>query len=177
MRALNRSPKFAIRMEKQILIDGYNLLRCSAWPKAGDRDLEGQRDDLVRQLQTYAARNGENIVVVFDNSQGSMKQIHHGSLLKVVFSPASKEADEVIQQMIRKARSARNIIVVSTDRAIRNTAKDHGAISMRSESFCSLLFSKETESSYSTAAEEDKDLSAEEVEYWKRLFEEGGSDD
>ena len=161
-------------MEKKIIIDGYNLLHCSAWPATKDRDLEGQRDNLIRQLQTYAARQGESIVVVFDNSRGAMKQILHGSLLKIVYSPASKEADEVIQQMIRKAPNTRNIIVVSTDRAIRNTAKDHGAISMRSESFCHLLFSNETNTSYSTTSEEDKELSAEEVEYWKRLFEEGG---
>jgi len=164
-------------MEKKIIIDGYNLLRCDAWPVTKERDLEGQRDDLIRQLQTYAAKQGDSIVVVFDNSSGAMKQIHHGSLLKIVYSPASKEADEVIQQMIRKAPSARNIVVVSTDRAIRNTAKDHGAVSMRSESFCNMLLSQETNTSYSTSTEEDKELSAEEVEYWKRLFEEGGDNE
>ncbi|MGH1363516.1 MAG: NYN domain-containing protein [Calditrichia bacterium] len=161
-------------MKKQIVIDGYNLLRSSAYPLAQKLDLEEQRNELIRQLQTYSAKRGEKIVLVFDNSSGSMHQKSHGSLLHIIYSAASQEADDVIQALIRKSSNARSMIIVSSDRAIRHTAKDHGAMSMRSESFCAdLLSSDESTTTYSTETPQDEDLSADEVAYWKRLFEEG----
>jgi len=77
--------------------------------------------------------------------------------------------------LIRQEKTPGELTVVSSDRAIRFAAKDHGVSSLSSEEFCSLMRSDGgSGSSAVTAAQVAKyesEMGEEEVQFWKNLFE------
>lgn len=167
---------------KRILIDGYNLLNSRSFPTPAHLDLEGQRDHLARVLNSYAAKKNLCVTLVFDNSQKPSREVSRHKRLKIMFSAPGQEADDLIKKLIRQEKTPAELTVVSSDRAIRFAAKDHGVSSLSSEEFCSLMRSdggSETSagasgSSAVTAAQVAKyesEMGEEEVQFWKNLFE------
>ena len=113
-----------------ILVDGYNVL---------------MRDRALVQLSLLAARTAllaragrfktgqpvSRIVVVFDGRQGmEAGPVGRGATARVSAVFAAPDADTCICAWIRRARSAQSLLVVSDDRAIRDTARAHGAARM-----------------------------------------------
>jgi predicted RNA-binding protein with PIN domain len=88
------------------LFDGYNLLYAG-----GFRNPE----ELVDRLAGFVAVRGARGVVVFDG-EGSDSVV--GSL-EVRFAPA---ADHVLERLAAEHREHAEVVLVSTDRAIRDTA-------------------------------------------------------
>lgn len=167
---------------KRLLIDGYNLLNSRAFPTPAHLDLEGQRDHLARVLNSYAAKKNLTITLIFDNSQKPSRNISRHRRLKIVFSAPGQEADDLIKKLIRQEKTPGELTVVSSDRAIRFAAKDHGVSSLSSEEFCSLMRSdggsetsdRASGSSTVTAAQVAKyesEIGEDEVQFWKNLFE------
>ena len=106
-----------------MIIDGYNVLHSRAFIAPAHLDLEGQREHLIRLLKSYAAKTGTHITVVFDNSQKPSSTIRQNKRLKLVYSLPGKEADDIIRQMIRSEKTPSSVLVVSSDRMIRFSAK------------------------------------------------------
>lgn len=177
---------------KRLLIDGYNLLNSSAFPVAGQLDLEGKREHLIRLLKSHAGRNRLEVILVFDNSQKPARQVTGNKHLKIIFTSPKKEADDVIKEMVRSEKSSADLTVVSSDLAIRFAAKDHGVSSLSSEEFC-----REMRADHQTpqpskgksnapgsgnipsapTAKYDSQIAEDEVQFWKKLFEKGGGDE
>jgi predicted RNA-binding protein with PIN domain len=88
------------------LFDGYNLLHAG-----GFRNPE----ELVDRLAGFVAVRGARGVVVFD---GTGPETVVGSL-DVRFAPA---ADHVLERLAAEHREQTEVVLVSTDRAIRDTA-------------------------------------------------------
>jgi predicted RNA-binding protein with PIN domain len=88
------------------LFDGYNLLHAG-----GFRNPE----ELVDRLAGFVAVRGARGVVVFD---GTGPETVVGSL-DVRFAPA---ADHVLERLAAANREQTEVVLVSTDRAIRDTA-------------------------------------------------------
>ncbi|MCK6621000.1 MAG: NYN domain-containing protein [Calditrichaceae bacterium] len=165
----------AMDAPKRLLIDGYNLLNSRSFPTPAHLDLEGQRDHLARVLNSYAAKKNLRVTLVFDNSQKPSREVSRHKRLKIMFSAPGQEADDLIKKLIRQEKTPAELTVVSSDRAIRFAAKDHGVSSLSSEEFCSLMRSDGgSGSSAVTAAQVAKyesEMGEEEVQFWKNLFE------
>ena len=73
----------------QIIIDGYNLIRRSAFLAELDRqDLEAGREELLQELSPYQTFRRHRITVVFDGREGGYpieRREKRGGLL-VIFS-------------------------------------------------------------------------------------------
>jgi predicted RNA-binding protein with PIN domain len=107
-----------------LLVDGYNVAKA-AWP---DLSAAQQRARLVDALEAAAARTGARPVVVFDGADVSV--VPAGAprrLVQVRFSPADVEADDVVLEAVAAAPDAVPVVVVSSDRRVRDGARELGA--------------------------------------------------
>jgi predicted RNA-binding protein with PIN domain len=88
------------------LFDGYNLLH------AGEHD---ERQELVDRLASFVALRGARGVVVFD---GVGEDHSYGSLAVRFAQPA----DQLLERLAADHRRTERVLLVSSDRAIRETA-------------------------------------------------------
>ncbi len=165
-----------------MLIDGYNLLNSRAFLAPRQLDLEGQREHLLRLLHSYASRHRVQITVVFDNAEQMPQSRRVAHSLEAIFCRPGQEADEYIRRRIREEKAPGDLTVVSSDRVIRFTARDHGVTCLRSEEFCRLLRADELTASEPEEEDPhppkyDPNLSESEIEFWKRMFQQDADDE
>jgi predicted RNA-binding protein with PIN domain len=151
-----------------LLIDGHNLIGRLPDIRLDDPDDEAK---LVARLRTYSARTGKRMTVVFDHGLpgGHSRQLSGGGV-KVVFAAAGRSADGILRERIRRARDPRGLTVVTSDREVQVAAEARGVRVVRSDEFAAQLSAPQT-----APAEEDVQLSAEEVEEWLKVFGSRGS--
>ena len=148
------------------LIDGHNLIGRLPDLRLDDPDDEAK---LVARLRTYCARAGKRATVVFDRGlPGGRSRALSGGRVEVVFASAGHTADGILRERVRRARDPGGLTVVTSDREVIAAARAQGARVMRSEEFAARLRAPRT-----VQVEEDVHLSAEEVEEWLKVFEEG----
>jgi hypothetical protein len=108
------------------LIDGYNLLHATGHlsgtvPPLG---LERARRVLLDQLVSHYGESASCVTVVFDVRRApaglAPERDHHG--VRVVHA-VGREADEVIEEMIRGEVAPQSLTVVSNDRRLREAAR------------------------------------------------------
>lgn len=168
---MSKSPKY--------LIDGYNLLFQSSLIGKGRGKgwLERARLRLLKLLTTGVEKPDLALTqVVFDASQRGIAEqdfVFESGIL-VVFANDHPEADDLLEELIRKHAHPKTLTVVSSDNRIRRAAKARKAISVDSETFLDRL---EKFSSWQTPADatqvteaEGNALEQEEVEYWMKEF-------
>ena len=148
-----------------ILIDGHNLIGRLPTLSLSDPDDE---EKLVRRLQSYRARTGKSITVIFDPGAGfALPEVRLGGGIEIVFAPHGSNADAVIARRIRRSQNPRGWRVVTSDAALASTVTRLGARVQPAESFAA-----ELEALAATAAEQtDRPLPPAEVEAWLALFE------
>ncbi len=122
----------------RLIIDGYNVMH--AHPEYGElaaRDIDSARTRLVSDLTAMASVD-DRVTVVFDgggnpHSDGAP---HHIGGLTVMFSPAGKSADTVIEALAQRARERdEDVVVVTSDRATRDAVRAGSVSILSSESF------------------------------------------
>lgn len=120
-----------------MLIDGYNVSQL-AWPAL---PISEQRRRLVAALGGLVARSGVDVVVVFDGSEDAWPAAVPVAAqpVRVVFSPGTVEADDVIVERARVLRLARPVLVASNDRAVRAGATRAGANVISSDQLLAIL--------------------------------------
>jgi len=114
------------------IIDGDNLRH--AWPTHAGAALG--RVALCEALRHWVRRAGVRVTVVFDGPAPRReleRQIRHGEA-EVIFS-GPRSADEVIEDLIEQAPSAANLVVVSSDHAVRAAARRRRAQAIKSHDF------------------------------------------
>lgn len=118
-----------------IVVDGYNVSML-AW---GDDPPDTQRQRLCALLERLYLRTNRTIVVVFDGAdvEGSRPPRRPG--VRVVFSNAGEEADDVVIREVRALPLERPAIVVSSDREVQGHADDAGAMVVPSSVFLEFL--------------------------------------
>jgi len=158
---------------KKIIIDGYNLIKSPLISFPDSDSLEAQREHLLRILQSYPALRNRQVTVVFDGGEPfpgphSYKYGH----IQFVFSGPKKQADDVIQRMIRKAPRPAELHIVTSDRRIQFTARDHGAEVTDSPAFWKMLHATPgpTGSEEHTGEKPADRLSDREVKEWLKRF-------
>lgn len=110
-----------------IVIDGYNYInRVRPFNTQDISNLETHRKSFLDKLVVYKKQKPNKITVVFDAYRGYSltRQRENYKGIDVVYTRENETADEVIIEWIRKKPSG--LIVVTSDRAIIDEAKNHG---------------------------------------------------
>lgn len=118
------------------IIDGDNLRH--AWPTQAGAPLG--RVGLCEALGRWVRDEGVRVTVVFDGPAPRAeleRQIRHGGP-EVIFS-GPRSADEVIEALIEQASSPANLVVVSSDHAVRAAARRRRASAMKSQDFVMIV--------------------------------------
>jgi predicted RNA-binding protein with PIN domain len=115
------------------LIDGYNVIRRDPDLHAHEAEsLEAGRAALLRLLARIAARVSDDFTVVFDGARRAGGAPSPGRV-RVVFSRPPETADDVLR---REAASLREgAVVVTSDRAVQDSARRTGAVAVSAEAF------------------------------------------
>lgn len=147
-----------------LLIDGHNLIG-----KLPDLSLEDPEDEeeLAQRVRKYCWRHRRRATIVFDAGvPGRQSPGRPGSPVKLVFAPPGSSADTIIRARLRQARDPAGLLVVSSDRAVQEAARAHGARVVPAEEFASRL------ASHPPAQQPaEYPLSEQEVAEWLEVFE------
>ncbi len=149
-----------------VIIDGHNLI-----PKIPGLRLSDEEDEqgLIRLLQAYCRARKKPVEVYFDRAAPGYAGSRSFGMVKATFVPSSSTADDAIRQRLNKlGRSARNCIVVTSDRQVQAEARSLGARVKTSEDFAQELV-QAIENQPGTSGFSGK-LSEQEVEEWLKLF-------
>jgi predicted RNA-binding protein with PIN domain len=108
------------------LIDGYNLLHHVGLltGRVGPSGLEKARRALLEHLSGRFGEQAVNVTVVFDAQRApptAADTLQHQGIQ--VFFTRSEEADDLIEELIRRASAPKLLTVVSNDRRIREAAR------------------------------------------------------
>ncbi len=102
-------------MKDLVLVDGYNFIFNFA-NKSGidNEELMHLRERLISDLIQYRARKDCSITIVFDGS-GPARSYKKINKVEVVYSRKNETADAVIEEMVKKYSSNREIYIVTSD--------------------------------------------------------------
>lgn len=127
-------------MATTFYIDGYNVIhRSKSLRPLANNDFEGAREALIDRVAEICTALGRNAVIVFDGKSRHMPEhVDHGrkvSGLEVVYAPASKTADAVIERYVYQSSKKMDLVVVSGDRGLRDLCRNMGALVMDADNF------------------------------------------
>ncbi len=107
------------------VVDGYNVTK-HAWPDATAGD---QRERLGVAITALHRRLGCNVVIVFDgDSSGVARPPLRRGGVRVVFSDADEEADDVVIAEVSALPKRVPAVVASSDAWVREHAQAEGAV-------------------------------------------------
>ncbi len=107
------------------VVDGYNVTK-KAWPDATAAD---QRERLGIAITALHRRVGCNVVVVFDgDSSGIARPPLRRGGVRVVFSDAGEEADDLVIAEVAALPKRVPVVVASSDAWVREHAEREGAV-------------------------------------------------
>lgn len=147
------------------LIDGHNLI-----PKLGLR-LDAMHDEmeLVAILQEFARLKRQKVEVYFDGAPAPHAGTRSLGAVRAHFIRLGQTADNAIRDRLKKmGKSAKNLIVVSSDHEVQNAARMNQAEFVSAEEFVKLI--KIAMTSTPKIGADDNKLSASEVDEWLQVF-------
>jgi len=127
--AMIRTPGLAV------IVDGYNVSML-AWPEASAAE---QRDRLCDALAEFQLRFRCEVTVVFDGAEVPGVRPLRRRNLRIVFSAAGQEADEVVVGEVMFRPKEVPVIVVSSDREVRARAESEGATTLAADTLLQLM--------------------------------------
>lgn len=119
------------------LIDGNNVM-----DQAGtqDADLAAARRRLIHGLAHFVAANRVKVKVVFDGTPDEdFPEGRSYKSVRILYARPGSDADTRIKDIIGKSSYARDMIVVSSDRALGSFARRAGARVITAGKFRSML--------------------------------------
>jgi predicted RNA-binding protein with PIN domain len=127
--AMIRTPGLAV------IVDGYNVSML-AWPAARAAE---QRERLCDALAELHLRFRCEVTVVFDGAdvQGVRPMRRRG--LRIVFSAAGQEADEVVVNEVIFRSEDVPVLMFSSDREVRTKAEAEGATTLGADALLQLM--------------------------------------
>ena len=148
------------------LIDGHNLIGRMPGLRLDDPNDE---EKLLEHLRRYRARTGHQLTVVFDPGQSyrSGKTKKQGGIT-VQFAPHGQTADQIIKRRVRRVKNAQAVIVVTSDRAVQQTAQRANIRVLDAGAFAQQLL--QNSSTQDQGSQANVNLSPEEVDEWLTLF-------
>ncbi len=118
------------------LIDGHNLI-----PKLGLRlDAMNDEMELVAILQEFARLKRQKVEVYFDGAPASHAGTRSLGTVRAHFIRLGQTADNAIRDRLNKmGKSAKNVIVVSSDHEVQKAARINQAQLLSAEEFVKLI--------------------------------------
>jgi len=153
------------------IIDGHNLI--GALPDIQLADLDDE-EQLLKRLQSITVHFRKTMHVYFDKrAPGAPSTFRQGRLI-AHFSHQTSSADDAIKAHIRRlGRESSNWTVVSSDHAVLDFARNHGARTTTSQDFAASLNATRHENEADD--ERDVHLSPDEIRSWEELFDRNDS--
>ena len=152
------------------LIDGHNLIA-----QMPDLSLDDPNDEvkLVLRLRQFAGRKKQSITVVFDHGvPGGWSSGLSTGPVKVIFAGSHSNADRIIMERIREAKTPTSIKLVTSDGEIRRAGEARRVEVISSQEFVLMLL-KPPPSEPRRDERENIRLSKDEVKEWMRVFRKG----
>ncbi len=106
-------------------MDGNNLMGCR--PDGWWRDRAGASRRLVTRLGAWAARSGEEVVVVFDAAPPGRAPAAPGVEVRFATRRGPDAADDVIAALVAASPEPHGLRVVTSDAALAARVRAHGA--------------------------------------------------
>lgn len=122
------------------IIDAYNVIfACKLLRDSTiQAELNRARFELINQAASWIKLdNKSSVVMVFDakNPPKGFPDVFHQGQVTVMFAKGYAEADDLIEELIRKHSTPKQLTVVSGDRRIERAAKRRKANSLDSETW------------------------------------------
>ncbi len=151
-----------------LLVDGHNLIGHMPDLSLADSDDEAQ---LVFRLRKYATRKrGRRVVVIFDHGVYGHPQQLNGYGVECHFSTSPRDADADLIRRIRAIQHKNEWQVITSDRAIADTARACGIRVLSAQEFARRLHVLDQPATVHDDKQGEKTLPPHEVEEWLRLF-------
>ncbi|MGX7826913.1 NYN domain-containing protein [Actinokineospora sp. 24-640] len=106
-----------------LVVDGYNVTK-TGYPELS---LADQRDRLIRQLASLAARTSAEVTLVFDGAGVVAVPVAAPRGVRVLFSDPGVLADDVIRALVTAEPEGRPVVVATSDRAVADSVRRRGA--------------------------------------------------
>lgn len=144
-----------------LIVDGYNVIRNNeryaglGADYASGEGWNAAREALINDAAQVALGTYEHCTVVFDGAgnPNSTGEVSREAGIDVIFSPAGKSADTVIERLAHEARErGLEVVVVSSDFTIQTTVFGGGVTRMSAAGFG--IDSELAESDWRQAADE-----------------------
>jgi predicted RNA-binding protein with PIN domain len=114
------------------IIDGNNLIGHAPDLELGD---PGSRAGLISRLLAFQRATRKRIMLVFDGPAGDAGTVPVNAKFTIHTPAAGQSADDVIIELLARLVDRRNVVVVSTDREIRDAARARGVRTITSPEF------------------------------------------
>ncbi len=152
------------------IIDGNNLIGCAPDLSLADPEARGKIVSIIRKFQES---KNTKVTVFFDGEpQGSERLNPINSKLMVVYPRYGLSADDEIKKILENYQHVKETILVTTDRELKNFAKEMGIRTINSIEFYYTL--KKISVSHGRKEETLKRVntrvSQNEVEQWLKIF-------
>lgn len=153
-----------------LIIDGYNLLRT-----VEKFDPEGPRVSdagMCRAISDYLRLTCQKGEIIFDGVGPPDKSVFNNvHYLEIIFSGTGRDADSIIIDKIERNTAPRNLIVVSSDRELRNAAASRQAVPVKSDVFWMQLVKElERKRAVPEPREKQTGISSGLADEWMKLF-------
>jgi predicted RNA-binding protein with PIN domain len=124
---------------QHFVVDGYNIIHAiPSLKNLLQHDPHSAREELIDDIARLAMQRKFRCTVVFDGSSPQTHPVTRNAPVHVRYSfPVS--ADEVIKEMIEKSNRRSELVVISADRSITDTARTYGCITHSSKHFAHIL--------------------------------------
>jgi nicotinic acid mononucleotide adenylyltransferase/predicted RNA-binding protein with PIN domain len=114
-------------IRRRLVVDGNNVVGSK--PDGWWRDRAGATRRLVLALQSFAARTGEEVTVVFDGRPlvDLAEGLHNGVRVAYARRAGRDAGDDRIVEEVRNDRDPASLTVVTSDRALAQRVQELGA--------------------------------------------------
>jgi predicted RNA-binding protein with PIN domain len=118
-----------------LVVDGYNVAK-RAWP---DGTLADQRERLALALAALHTRIGCASTIVFDGDGSTGAPVLRRPGLRVLFSAAGEEADDVVVREVARLPKRVPVVVASSDAWVREHAEAEGAVVVSADTMLAVV--------------------------------------
>lgn len=124
---------------RRLIIDGYSLMhRIPGLAGRAGSNLAGARQRLIQFVERTAHSIAETTTIVFDGQQSGGASPVESTSIEVIFAPADRTADTIIEQMVHDEADREQVLVVASDRLELENVSAAGALAMSCDQYLDL---------------------------------------
>lgn len=153
------------------IIDGNNLMGC--FPEVMPEEPDA-RSVVLEVLEKFQEKRKNNVTIVFDGVPEGGVRLHEISpKFTVIYPRNGSSADDEIMELLEDLHYFKDVILVTSDRALKKFARKKGAKTINSIEF---YFELKRYSAIHGHQEQkrkriESELSDQEVDQWMKIFE------